>query len=86
MVDVIFAKKFEKQFKKLPQSVKNKFLKVLKIFQEDIFSPQLKTHKLHGKYKNEFAFSISYEYRVIFVFIDDQKVKFLKIGTHEIYK
>ncbi len=56
---------FEKQYKKLPQHLKEKAKEKEIIFRQDQFSAQLKTHKLHGKDKEcwalwipEFRFSL----------------------------
>ena len=56
-----------------------------KIFRENIFSSSLKVHKLKGKLKNQWSFSIDNQYRLLFEF-DDNDVIFLDIGTHKIYK
>ena len=85
-VEILYSKRFKKQFKRLPKKVIKKLIYIENIFRYNPFSPELKTHKLHGKLKNEYAFSVNYEYRVIFTFIDSNTVFFLEIGTHEIYK
>jgi len=76
---------FKKMANKLPQQIKNKFLNLENIFLNNPFDPQLKTHKLHGKLKDHYSFSVTQDYRVIFEFINPQTVIFLKIGTHGIY-
>lgn len=45
----------------------------------------LKTHKLHGKEKDAYAFWINYSYRIKFIFLDVESVLFLDIGTHDVY-
>ena len=56
------------------------------LFREDAFDSRLKTHKLHGKHKKSWAFEIDNSYRITFVFLNGDKVLFLEIGTHNIYK
>jgi mRNA-degrading endonuclease YafQ of YafQ-DinJ toxin-antitoxin module len=77
---------FEKHYKKLPKKIKEKAKEKEKIFREDPFHPLLKTHKLHGKDKDCWAFWIDYKYRIKFIFLSENKVLFLDIGTHNIYK
>jgi mRNA-degrading endonuclease YafQ of YafQ-DinJ toxin-antitoxin module len=77
---------FEKHYKKLPKKIKEKAKEKEKIFRENPFHPLLKTHKLHGKDKDCWAFWIDYEYRIKFIFLSENKVLFLDIGTHNIYK
>lgn len=78
--------KFIKQYKKLPQVIKSLLQKKGEVFLSNPFDSRLKTHKLHGKLENFYSFSINYGYRVVFEFIDNNAVKFLEVGTHEIYR
>lgn len=83
---IIYSSKFAKEYKKLPQKIKLNAEKKEKIFRKDPFDPRLKTHKLSGKLKDFYSFSIDYQYRIIFELIDKDIVWFHSVGTHEIYK
>lgn len=76
---------FEKQYHKLDKKIKDAAKQKEVIFREDPFHPSLETHKLHGKEKNAWAFSINRKYRIKFVFITSSQVLFLEIGLHDIY-
>ncbi|MEJ0053498.1 MAG: hypothetical protein WDN10_02110 [bacterium] len=52
----------------------------------DPFLPSLGTHKLHGKDRGAWAFSIDRKYRIKFVFIAGDRILFLDVGTHDIYE
>lgn len=78
--------RFEKNYKKLPKSVKKKAKEKEVIFKDNHFDSRLKTHKLKGKDKGCWAFWIDYHYRIKFIFLNDEEILFLDIGTHEIYK
>jgi len=55
-------------------------------FKDDPFDPQLKTHKLSGKLKDLWSFTLEYDLRVIFAFADGKKVVLVDIGNHkEVY-
>lgn len=56
-----------------------------KLFRKDPYASSLKTHKLTGKLKGYFAFSIDYSYRIIFEFKVNNTVWFHSVGTHSIY-
>lgn len=56
------------------------------IFRKNLYDPRLKTHKLTGKLKGFWAFSINYQYRILFEFVTDTTIWFHSVGTHEIYK
>lgn len=83
---IIYSSKFAKEYKKLPRRIKLIAEKKEKIFRKDPFDSSLKTHKLSGKLKDFYSFSINYQYRVIFEFKDKGVVWFHKVGTHEIYR
>jgi len=76
---------FEGHYKKLPNRIKNKVKEKEKIFRENPFHPILRTHKLSGKDKECWAFWINYTYRIKFIFLSDEEVLFLAVGTHKIY-
>ncbi|HUD09310.1 MAG TPA: type II toxin-antitoxin system mRNA interferase toxin, RelE/StbE family [Patescibacteria group bacterium] len=83
---IIYSTKFAKEYKKLSLKVKKLAEKKEKIFRKDLFEPSLKTHKLTGKLKEYYSFSIDYQYRIIFEFAGKDVVWFHSVGTHEIYK
>lgn len=80
------SSRFRKSYKKLPRNIKDKAKEKEKIFRTNPFDARLGTHKLHGKYKEYWAFTIVNHYRVMFAFIESKIVDFIDIGTHEIYK
>lgn len=82
---VYFYPQFKNSYKNLPIEIKKKAEKKELTFKKDPFNPQLKTHKLHGKLKKLWSFSIDNNYRIIFEFMD-KNVIFLDIGTHSLYK
>ena len=85
-MDIFYTTKFSREYKKLPEQIKNIAEKQEQIFRQNPFSPVLKTHKLGGKLKEFWSFSIGYKYRIIFEFGKNETVNFLLIGTHEIYQ
>ena len=56
------------------------------MFRESPFIPILETHKLGGKLKGYWAYSVDEHYRVLFRFEKEHTVIYFDIGTHEIYK
>ena len=78
--------RFKKSFKKLPRYIKEKAHIKDEIFRENPFNLILGTHKLSGRLKNYWSYSVDENYRVLFRFLDKDKVIYFNIGTHEIYK
>jgi mRNA-degrading endonuclease YafQ of YafQ-DinJ toxin-antitoxin module len=47
------------------------------------FHPALRTHKLVGKLEGLWAFSVAYDCRVVFRFMNGDEVLLVDIGSHE---
>lgn len=77
-----FARAFKKVIKKNPE-LKDKLQDALEIFVNEPYHPILGTHKLSGKLKGHHAFILGYDCRVVFKFIDKEKVALISIGKHE---
>ena len=82
---ILYLKRFSKRCKKLPKEIQKLTKEKEKLFRKNPFNPMLNTHKLHGLLDGFYAFSIKYNYRVIFEFADEETVRFYDIGTHDIY-
>ncbi|MBU4536690.1 type II toxin-antitoxin system mRNA interferase toxin, RelE/StbE family [Patescibacteria group bacterium] len=85
-MQIIYSPSFLKKYKKLPIEIKRLAEKKEKIFRNNPFDTSLKTHRLHGKFKGAYSFSINYEYRILFEVKENQIFIFLLVGKHNIYK
>lgn len=83
---IYYSEKFAKAYKKLPKRIKLLAEEKEKIFRANPFAPPLKSHKLKGKLSNFYSFSVSYNWRIVFHFEEDDVVGFDLIGTHEVYR
>ncbi len=83
---ILYHPKFKKEYKKLPDNIKNLAYKKEEIFRANQFDPRLNTHKLHGALFEFWSFSVNYKYRIIFEFIDNETIRFYSIGNHDIYE
>ncbi len=83
---VKYSRKFLKSLKKLPERIIGQAEEKEEIFKNNLFDLRIKTHKLFGKEKEYSVFWINYSYRIKFIFLNDEEVLFLDIGTHDIYK
>ena len=83
---IYYSSRFAKEYRRLPLKVKLLAEKKEEIFRTDPFRTQLRTHKLTGKLKEYYSFSIDYQYRIIFEFIHEDTVWFHSVGTHSVYK
>lgn len=76
-----------KRLARLPKKIIEKARERELIFREDALDQRLRTHKLHGEHRIAFAFWIDYTYRITFIFLNEEEVLFLDVGTHnDVYK
>jgi mRNA-degrading endonuclease YafQ of YafQ-DinJ toxin-antitoxin module len=89
MIKIAFSSSFKRAFRKSVQGragLEVRFWERVTIFQNNPFDARLRTHKLSGRLKDLWSFSVEYDTRIIFSFIDGQKVLFIDVGTHkEVY-
>ncbi|MGK7894536.1 MAG: type II toxin-antitoxin system YafQ family toxin [Xenococcus sp. (in: cyanobacteria)] len=85
-MEVSFSSSFRRSFKKRIKGkteLENKFWAKVELFTKDPFNPSLRTHKLSGKLKDLWSFSIEYDERILFYFSDNNKAVFVDIGNHD---
>ncbi len=83
---VKYTASFLKQYYKLKDPLKEEIKEKIELFKEDPDHPFLKTHKLKGRLKGCFSFSVNYEYRIIFQYLPKKEAVLLAVGNHDIYK
>ena len=86
MIEIGFSTSFKRAYKKLLKinpEIENLFWERLNLFIENHYDKQLKTHKLSGKLKNLWSFSINFSIRIIFYYESEDKITLIDIGSHE---
>jgi mRNA-degrading endonuclease YafQ of YafQ-DinJ toxin-antitoxin module len=76
MIEVAFDKSFKRASKKKVKGkteLEKKFWNRLKTFIDDPFDASLRTHKLSGKLKDLWSFSLDHDVGVIFYFVKESK-------------
>ena len=76
-MEIFSTKKFETEYNKLPKNIREKAKKQEKLFKSNPLHPSLHTEKLFPKWKEVWSFRIDKNYRVVFRFLDKDKVLFL---------
>ncbi len=85
-MNVAYTPQFVRMFKKLEEALKEEAVEKIELFIHDPAHSQLKSHKLKGKLKNRYSFSVNYQTRIIYTPISKNEVAFLAIGDHDVYK
>jgi addiction module RelE/StbE family toxin len=87
VIEIFADEGFKRSFKKIVKNnsdIKYKFKEKLELFKENPYNPILRTHKLGGKLQDYMAFSVDYNIRVLFKFIDKSTVLLIEIGSHDV--
>ena len=84
-MEIYYSPKFRRQYKKLTLFVKGQAERVEKLFRTNPFNAKLRTHKLGGRFKKYWSFSIDYKNRIIFEFDERDVIRFHAVGDHSIY-
>jgi mRNA-degrading endonuclease YafQ of YafQ-DinJ toxin-antitoxin module len=87
--EVVDTPRYRSQYKKFVRShpfLKDRIRETLRKMREDVFAPELRTHRLSGKMYGLFACSCVYDCRIVFTFetVGDVETIILdSIGTHK---
>jgi len=85
MIKVSFKPSFVRQMNKLEQGLIEEILFKIDILKNSNDYTSLKIHKLHGKLKNQFSFSVNYKIRIVFEYESKKEIVLLAVGDHSIY-
>lgn len=85
-MEIEYSSRFESSYKKLPLAIQKKAEQREILFRRNPFHPLLRTHKLHGKLKAFYSFSVDAKYRIAFRFAGASTAVFLDVGDHGIYR
>jgi mRNA-degrading endonuclease YafQ of YafQ-DinJ toxin-antitoxin module len=86
MIEILPTSGFRRAFKRKVRGNKileKRFRDRVEIFQQDPSDPRLKTHQLSGQLEGLWSFSIDYDVRVVFSFVESDRALFIDIGTHD---
>ena len=85
-MNIIYSPTFLRQYKKLENEVVRRIEIKEGVFRKNPFDQSLKTHKLHGRLSDLWAFKITSQVRIVFEFGKSGDVIFHAIGAHDIYE
>ena len=85
MLTISFKASFAREFNKLEKNLRDEVLSKMNLFKNPLNHEMLKVHKLHGRMKNMWSFSVNYKTRIVFNYESKKEVAFLAIGNHRVY-
>ena len=85
MITIGYTREFIRAYDKLPNALKEEVKGRIQSFKDKKNHQRLKVHKLHGKYKDFFGFSVDRKYRIMFEWISKNEALLHTVGDHAIY-
>jgi addiction module RelE/StbE family toxin len=84
---VVYSREFVKQVTILPKKTQEMLDALLQILSKNPFYPTLHTKSLKSELSGMFSFRITRDWRVIFIFDDNDTIRLLKVGNRkDIYR
>mgnify|MGYP001434092190 FL=1 len=86
MIKISWDQGFRRAYRKQVRNdteLKNRFWDAMEMFAKDPFHPRMRTHKLTGRLDGLWAFSVSFDCRVIFKFLSKTEILLIDIGGHD---
>jgi len=84
-ITIWYRPEFIRLYNKLVSSLQEEVKEKINLFKDRNNHKALKVHKLHGRLRDRYGFSVNYKYRVIFVYVNKKTVALLSVGDHEVY-
>jgi mRNA-degrading endonuclease YafQ of YafQ-DinJ toxin-antitoxin module len=85
-MNIAYTPQFVRMFRKLERELQEEAAEKIALFESDPQHTQLKAHKLKGRLKNRYSFSVNYQTRIIYMPLSKTEVAFLAVGDHDVYK
>ena len=82
---IVYIPVFMRQFAKLHPEFQKEVSEKIELLKDKDNHKRLKVHKLHGRLKNRYRFSVDYQTRIVFTYISKQEIALLAIGDHKVY-
>ena len=86
MIHIAKSAKFLRSYKRLIKGraeLQKVFNEKIILFMANPYDPALETHKLKGKLRHSWAFSLTHSLRVVFTFVESESIIFEDIGPHD---
>ena len=85
-VRVEVTSRFQRSFNALPLTLQRLTTERVAWLAAHPFDPRLKTHKLKGRLKGVWSFSVTHAHRVLITFPQPGVALLHDVGTHDVYR
>jgi len=85
-LQVVYRPTFVRQYQKFPRELQEEVKEAIALFRRDPHNRRLRMHKLKGKLRGCYSFSVNYVFRIVFCYERKGTVALLVVGDHRIYR
>ena len=87
-MEVSFTPGFLRMLKVLPDALREEAIEQIESFKNPTNHERLKVHKLTGRLKGRYGFSVNYNTRIVFCYLTTKpkEALLLAIGDHDVYR
>jgi len=82
---ILFKPTFVRQFNAFPAGLQEEVIEKIELFKNTKNHKQLKVHKLKGRLRDKYSFSVNYKTRIVFIYQGKKTAIFLATGDHDVY-
>jgi addiction module RelE/StbE family toxin len=77
---------FVRAYKKMSPALKLEVKEKIVLFQNTDNHERLRVHKLKGKLKGFYSFSVTHAHRVVFMYEKQNVIVLIAVGDHDVYQ
>ncbi len=81
-----YTPKFIRAYKKLLPALQTEVKLAIADFKNETRAERLRIHKLGGRMKGRWSFSVNYHIRIVFSYLDNDRALLLAVGDHNVYE
>lgn len=83
--EIVYDPYFVRNYKKIDPNLKEEIKEKIEKLKDKNNHDSLKVHKLKGRLSKFYSFSVNYSHKIVFEFLEKDKIILLKLGDHDIY-
>lgn len=88
MWDIAFSPRFVRAVKGFSDELQDEIFEKIELLKDPSNHKQLKVHKLTGRLRGRYSFSVNYRIRIVFKYLvkNPTEVLLTAVGDHDVYK